>query len=143
MRETLRRPYDKNPQGSSSRDPAAGATLGRMNAQLSAIVIDTADPAKLAAFYAELTGWAPSHQDDDFHYLGTGPIRLGFQRVAGYQGPDWPDPAKHAHLDLSVADLDEAVERAVALGARKPDFQPGDTWVVLTDPEGHPFCLTT
>ncbi|GIF66793.1 glyoxalase [Asanoa ishikariensis] len=111
---------------------------------LAAIVIDTADPAKLAGFYAELTGWAPGYQDDDFHYLENknGP-KLGFQRVADYQGPGWPDPAKHAHLDFSVPDLAKGVERALQLGAGKPDFQPGDTWVVLTDPEGHPFCLTS
>ena len=108
-----------------------------------AIIFDCADPAKLAAFYAQLTGWAPGYQDDDFHYLGDGPIKLGFQRVADYRGPDWPDNAKHAHLDLSVTDLNEAVERAISLGARKPEFQPGDSWVVLTDPEGHPFCLTS
>ncbi|MEV4532513.1 VOC family protein [Asanoa sp. NPDC049518] len=110
---------------------------------LTAITFDTADPAKLAAFYAELTGWAPGYQDDDFHSLGDGPIKLGFQRVEGYEGPDWPDPAKHAHLDFSVPDLQEGVERAISLGAGKPEFQPGDTWVVLTDPDGHPFCLTT
>ncbi|MEV0719468.1 VOC family protein [Asanoa sp. NPDC050611] len=112
-------------------------------ATISTIVFDAADPAKLAAFYAQLTGWEVSYQDDDFHCLGNGSIKLGFQRVAGYRGPGWPDPAKHAHLDLSVTDLDAAVEQAIANGADKPEFQPGDSWTVLTDPEGHPFCLTT
>ncbi len=28
-------------------------------------------------------------------------------------------------------------------GATKPEYQPGaDRWRVLTDPAGHPFCLT-
>jgi predicted enzyme related to lactoylglutathione lyase len=112
-------------------------------ATLTAIIIDSADPARLAAFYGELTGWAPGYQDEDFSSLGAGPIKLGFQRVAGYQAPGWPDPAKHAHLDLSVPDLAKGVARALELGASKPDFQPGDSWVVLTDPEGHPFCLTS
>jgi len=31
--------------------------------------------------------------------------------------------------------------RATVLGATRPGFQPGDSWVVLTDPEGHAFCL--
>ncbi len=31
----------------------------------------------------------------------------------------------------------------VALGARVPDEQPGETWRVLVDPGGHPFCLTS
>lgn len=77
-------------------------------------------------------------------YLGDGPVKLGFQRVEGYTGPGWPDPAKHAHLDFTVTDLGTAVSEAVALGASRPDYQPGgDSWVVLTDPEGHTFCLAT
>jgi hypothetical protein len=44
-------------------------------------------------------------------------------------------------LDLSVEDLDAAEERVLALGAVKPDFQPGETWRVFADPAGHPFCL--
>ncbi len=47
------------------------------------------------------------------------------------------------HLDFSVVDLDESVERLKALGATKPDHQPGgEKWVVLIDPVGHPFCVT-
>ena len=30
----------------------------------------------------------------------------------------------------------------VELGATLPDEQPGETWRVLLDPSGHPFCLT-
>lgn len=30
---------------------------------------------------------------------------------------------------------------AAALGGRWPGFQPGGSWVVLTDPGGHAFCL--
>ncbi|WP_160330419.1 VOC family protein [Sphaerimonospora mesophila] len=26
-------------------------------------------------------------------------------------------------------------------GATKPQFQPGDGWIVLADPEGHLFCV--
>jgi hypothetical protein len=29
----------------------------------------------------------------------------------------------------------------VALGATRPGFQPGGSWVVLPDPGGHAFCL--
>ncbi|TWP52010.1 VOC family protein [Lentzea tibetensis] len=114
-----------------------------MPAQLSAIVIDCADPAKLSAFYREVTGWKVGYADDDFVYLGEGPVQLAFQRVPGYVGPGWPDDAKHAHLDLQVPDVEKAAGELVALGATRPDFQPGDgKWVVLADPEGHVFCLT-
>jgi predicted enzyme related to lactoylglutathione lyase len=110
-------------------------------AQLASVVIDCAEPAKLAAFYRSVTGWEVSSSDADTAYLD-GPVQLGFQRIPGYQQPAWPDPAKHAHLDFKVADLDAAVKEVLNLGAAKPDFQPGgDDWIVLTDPEGHPFCL--
>jgi predicted enzyme related to lactoylglutathione lyase len=112
-------------------------------AALSAVVIDCADPKTLAGFYREATGWPITYADDDFVYLGDGgPVRLGFQRVAGYRAPGWPDPAKHAHLDMKVADVGAAVKELTALGAGVPEFQPGDgDWVVLTDPEGHAFCV--
>ena len=45
------------------------------------------------------------------------------------------------YLDFSVPDLDEAETRVIALGAVKPDHQPGETWRVYADPAGHPFCL--
>ncbi|HEY3463635.1 MAG TPA: VOC family protein [Amycolatopsis sp.] len=113
-----------------------------MPAELTTVVLDCADPAALAAFYAKALGWEVTYQDDDTVQLGGGPVGLGFQRVAGYRGPGWPDAAKHAHLDLRVTDLPGAVKEFEALGATKPDFQPGGTdWVVLADPEGHLFCL--
>jgi len=114
-------------------------------AALSTVIIDSADPAKLAEFYREVTGWEVSYTDDDFTTLGgPGPVQLGFQRVAGYRGPGWPDDGKHFHLDFQVADLEKAAKALQAMGATLPDFQPGDgKWIVLADPEGHVFCLTT
>ncbi|MFI0357468.1 VOC family protein [Actinomadura sp. 9N407] len=111
-------------------------------AEPTAIIIDCADPRSLAEFYRKVTGWEITDSDDDSAYLGEGPIQLAFQRVPGYQGPGWPDKAKHAHLDFKVADPDVATKELLALGATKPDFQPGEgEWTVLTDPEGHPFCI--
>jgi predicted enzyme related to lactoylglutathione lyase len=113
-----------------------------MPAELTTLVLDCADPAALAAFYAKALGWEVTYSDDDTVQLGGGPVGLGFQRVDGYRGPAWPDDAKHAHLDLRVGNLEEAVAQFRSLGATKPDFQPGGgDWVVLADPEGHLFCL--
>lgn len=46
-----------------------------------------------------------------------------------------------AHLDIMVGNLDQAVEIAESLGAKKADaqFVPGMT--TMKDPAGHPFCL--
>ncbi|MEV0594872.1 VOC family protein [Nonomuraea cavernae] len=110
---------------------------------ISSIIFDCADPAALAAFYAAAIGGQVTHSDADFAAVGGGPVELGFQRVDGYQGPGWPGAAKHAHLDLRVDDLDTARKELVGLGAAVPDWQPGDgAWLVLTDPEGHPFCVS-
>jgi predicted enzyme related to lactoylglutathione lyase len=111
-------------------------------AELNTIIIDCADPASLARFYASLTGWEITYSDEDYASLGDGPLQLAFQRIEGYQGPKWPDPAKHFHLDLKVPDLETAIKELLDLGATKPEFQPGDAnWTVLADPEGHLFCL--
>ncbi|MEU0812417.1 VOC family protein [Streptomyces sp. NPDC005970] len=111
--------------------------------QLSTVVFDCADPAALAAFYQKATGWEITSSGQDFASVGNGtPVQLGFVRAAGYRPPSWPDGATQVHLDFTVTDLDGAVEELVGIGASRPDFQPGEgRWIVLTDPEGHPFCL--
>ncbi|MFI9557345.1 VOC family protein [Nonomuraea endophytica] len=109
---------------------------------ISSIVINSADPVALAAFYSKATGWQVTSDDADFTTLNGGAVTVSFQRVAGYQVPVWPLPGHHVHLDLAVADLDAAVKDLIALGAGRPEEQPGGgDWVVLTDPEGHPFCV--
>ena len=47
------------------------------------------------------------------------------------------------HLDFEVTDLDEAVAKALALGAELPEHQPHKNVRVLLDPAGHPFWLYT
>ncbi|MFI8949169.1 VOC family protein [Streptomyces sp. NPDC053750] len=115
----------------------------------SAVTFDCPDPAELARFYGEALGLPVAFSTDDFVLLGGGPdgaAGLGFNRLADYRRPTWPDPSqeKQAHIDLGVDDLDTAEARLLALGATKPDFQPEpDRWRVLLDPAGHPFCVST
>ena len=116
-----------------------------MPAEFTTVVLDCRDPGPLADFYRALTGWEVTYSDAEYARLGNGgAVQLGFQRVEGYRAPSWPDPAKQAHLDLTVTDLDSAVTDVLALGATKPEFQPGGhEWVVLADPQGHLFCLVS
>ncbi|MFE7572292.1 VOC family protein [Streptomyces sp. NPDC057539] len=115
--------------------------------RLTAITLDCPDPQALAAFYQRATGLALVREsNDDFAGLTRGDgLFIGFQRVDDYRAPRWPDRAapQQSHLDFAVDDLDEAEALLLELGAAKPQFQPGgDRWRVLTDPAGHPFCLT-
>ena len=68
---------------------------------------------------------------------------LAFQHAPDHQPPVWPSSERpqQAHLDFDVADLDVAEEQVRAIGARKADFQPSDSFRVFLDPAGHPFCL--
>jgi hypothetical protein len=95
------------------------------DATLAAVVIDIADPAALAELYRKLTGLDVTYSDDTYVYLGDGSVKLGFRRVEGYRAPGWPDPAGHSHLDFTVVDIESAAKEAAALGAGRPDFQPG------------------
>lgn len=109
------------------------------------VVLDTPDPQGLADFYAELLGWEVVRSESDWVTTrggsGTG---IAFQLAADLIPPTWPegDVPQQSHLDLDVANLDEAEAYALSIGARKV---PGDvhreTFRVYLDPSGHPFCL--
>ena len=58
----------------------------------------------------------------------------------------WPDESGKQqvmeHLDFAVDDLEKKFEHAIQCGAKKAEkqFSP-EAWIVMLDPEGHPFCL--
>ena len=113
-------------------------------ARLAMVTLDCADPEESAAFWSALLGWEVAHSEKDYAMLSGPEHALGFGRVEGYAAPGWPNEhgSKQFHLDLAVDDLEEAERRAVELGAVVAEPQPGETWRVLLDPAGHPFCLT-
>lgn len=113
------------------------------------VVVDCAEPATLARFYADLCGCDLHQRDADWAWIepamrgglaaGAGGPRLAFQRV--------PEPKVgkvRLHLDLGAADVSATVARAVELGATQladPVTDESGTYVVLADPEGHEFCI--
>lgn len=118
--------------------------LGNPTAALSMVNIDSADPAKLARFYAAAFGWEVTYSDDSYGMVEGNGIKIGFGKIEGFRPSQWPDEAgaKRFHLDLQVDDLDQATESLCAIGASHPDYQPGaGRWRVLLDPDGQPFCL--
>lgn len=112
------------------------------------VSLDCADPAELGelgelgGFYRAVLGgrllWSRPNSVD----VKVPGVLLVPQRVDDYSSP-WPG-SSIVHLDLTAGDeLDEPVRRALALGTRLADPQPGTGWRVLLDPAGHPFCITT
>ena len=78
------------------------------------------------------------------------PSLLVFQAVDNYQKPIWPwekdKQAQMMHFDFYVENLEEAVEHAKSCGATVSEvqyynFEGGS--VVMFDPAGHPFCLSS
>lgn len=114
-----------------------------MTGSLHSIVIDTPDVRGLSAFYRQLAGWSEADVDDDWVTLMTpAGHRVAFQLAPDHVPPRWPDP-KHPqqmHLDFLAPDRSAAVARALELGATQLPGG-GETWTVLADPSGHPFCL--
>ncbi|MFI7193333.1 VOC family protein [Nocardia nova] len=113
-------------------------------ATLKMLTLDSADARRDAEFWAAALGWKIAHAQDEYAML-TGPDHaLGFGTIPDYQAPTWPNEhgTKQFHLDLAVEDLEIASKQLVELGATVPEFQPGESWRVLLDPSGHPFCLT-
>jgi hypothetical protein len=110
---------------------------------VAAIVVDAADPAAQARFWAEAAGWPLAGSSATTAWLrapsGTGPF-VEFVRV------DEPKRVKNRlHLDVAPHTGDDhaaEVARLRALGATPADVGQGEvTWVVLADPEGNELCV--
>ena len=113
-----------------------------MALNVESITFDTTDPDKAAQWWVQaaggqLTPYLPGE------YVAVerqpGP-KLLFQRVSD------PTPGKNRiHLDFSAADVEAEVKRLVDLGASETGRHSLGpvAWVVLADPEGNAFCVTS
>ena len=105
--------------------------------QIKDIVIDCADPERLAAFWAGLLGRTVAARIGPYVWLtrGDGP-GMGFQKSDG------PKVGKNrVHFDVASPDPAAEQARIEALGGRLlPQYAPGG-FLVMTDPEGNEFCV--
>jgi hypothetical protein len=113
--------------------------------RFSGVTVNAPDALALAKFYAEITRGVAKGSE---HWaITTGPDgSIGFQQVADFRAPQWPegDVPMQMHLEFFVDDLAATEGRVMAAGATKFDFQPNsDHCLVYADPVGHPFCLST
>ena len=122
-----------------------------MAARITELALDCRDPARLAAWWAQVLGYEVFPPEDD----GTVEIGPPGQEPKGvvptivFAPVAEPTPGKlRLHLDLNATDRDQdaELERLLALGATRVDVGQGPlrdtmTWHVLADPEGNEFCL--
>ena len=112
------------------------------------LVIDAAEPGRLARFWAAALGWEDGAEESGevdvwppgFSYPGPAALPLVFVPVS-----EAKTGKNRVHLDLateSAAHQAAEVERLLALGAAPADISQGDVpWTVLADPEGNEFCV--
>jgi hypothetical protein len=103
------------------------------------IVIDCAEPAKLARFWSEVLGYPPIHQEEWEACLdpGDGSFRIWLVRV-----PEPRTVKNRVHIDINLRP-GVGIEQLVELGAEVLHpfgFIPDASWAVLADPEGNEFC---
>lgn len=123
----------------------------KLKIKMYAFTLDCTDPYALAQFYARLLGWEIPYHDEEYACAGAPGAAQGaypgitFQRNPAYRPPVWPEEPEAqqqmAHLDFAVNHLEEAVRHAVECGATVAARQFSDSWRVMLDPSGHPFCL--
>ena len=106
------------------------------------LIVDAADPGRLAAFWMAVLDWRPTGRYE-------GAVEIADPRGSGPSVTFVPVPEPKAaknrlHIDLNPVgcEQDQEVERLIALGARRLDIGQGEpSWVVLADPEGNEFCV--
>lgn len=114
-----------------------------MSTRLVDIVVDARDPAALGRFWSDALGWPIVVSEPDEVALIDPESGLSFVCVPVAQ------PTRGeimVHLDLASTSVDDqasVIARLESLGASPLDVgqPPNSQWVVLSDPEGNPFCV--
>ncbi len=110
-----------------------------MAIRLGSTVINCADLDLMTRFWSRALHLVPAGDDGgDFRVLRGEHASVSLQRALT------PVSARdQMHLDLYTDDQAAEVERLTRLGARtvRHHREPGDDYVVMTDPEGNQFCV--
>ncbi len=111
---------------------------------IAALPLDSADPARDAAFWAELSGWEPVSSVMPAalrHPSGRGVLL----ELCPEQAPAPTGLKNRLHLDIRLEagdDEDAVVARVLELGGSEFDNDWGTLpWPVVTDPSGNVLCL--
>jgi hypothetical protein len=114
--------------------------MGRMTVRLGSVVINCSDLVRMAAFWSAALDLTPGPvgEGGTFQVLGGARVNVSLQVART------PVSARdQMHLDLYTDDQAAEVKRLLDLGAGyvRHNEDPDDDYVVLTDPEGNPFCV--
>ena len=104
------------------------------------MVINCSDIEQMSQFWCELLGLTPRTDSQEFRVLE------GKHGLVALQVADDPVTYRHQmHVDIycSIEDRDQECDRVRSLGAGyvRDSTEPGDPFVVFTDPEGNEFCV--
>jgi hypothetical protein len=127
------------------RDPEGGelCTFPREQVpdeRLYEIVVDCADPARLAEWWARAIGGRWEH-DEEHGWAGVEDIPgTPFDYLVFVPVPEAKTVKNRIHWDVDVPDVGLLVEHGATV-LREPD---GDIqWTIMADPEGNEFCAFT
>jgi predicted enzyme related to lactoylglutathione lyase len=109
------------------------------------LVLDCAEPKRLATFWREALGYRELYTDANLAVLVP---KEGIASPLLLQGVPEPKAGKNRmHLDIVVNDIEAEVRRLRALGAHRIDEGVqsfgGTRWVRMSDPEHNEFCVST
>ena len=119
-------------------------TVGRMSVSVVCVTVDCRDPKRVAEFWAEVLDWRVAHVTDKGAIVKAPDRRQPYLEFIVV--PEPKTLKNRVHLGLSTAELNQQIERLVAMGAEvawEETFPPEWPYrnVILRDPEGNEFCL--
>jgi predicted enzyme related to lactoylglutathione lyase len=106
------------------------------------VVLDVGDIKRAAAFWGALLGQTPGPPRAHGQFVTVGALIdttwLVLQHV-----PECKTGKNRVHLDLTVADVEAAVNRILELGGKKVREvrEGGGHFVIMADPDGNEFCV--
>ncbi len=113
-----------------------------MIGRIDEIVIDCAEPARLAEFWSGVLGGTPVDRHPAWSFVDP----PGWSRLAFQQVPEPKIAKNRVHIDVDVSDLAIATAAAVALGAEIVGSVVADdegSFQVMLDLEGNEWCLVS
>ncbi|WP_240805863.1 VOC family protein [Streptomyces sp. BPSDS2] len=105
--------------------------------RINALIVDAADPERLAAFWSELLGRPIVGRTGPYVWLRReNDLGLGFQRT------EEPRRGKNRmHVDVTAPDPAAEQQRVEALGGHRLEGYADGGFLVMGDPEGNEFCI--